>query len=201
MKVYKLTDHDGKTRKETQWGPGISHTANGQPCQPLCSDGWIHFYTNPLIAIFMNPAHADFKSPILWEAETSGEELHETLKSGCKTLTTIKEIPLPLVSSTQKIVLGILCAKEIYNGGAWNEWADKWLEDKDRTKESAQATATSTYDFAIKIECASSAYYAALSAADKDFFSSYDAARAVVASNINSNIDFLNLIEKAMTYK
>jgi len=140
-------------------------------------------------------------------------------------LTTLKEIPVPLVSSTQKIALGILCAKEVYNDGAWsdelvkqlnkyqtngvghpytwNEWADRWLSGENRTKESAKATATSTYSFAVKIDCASSAYYAvSAAAAENHSYPSYDAARAVVsATNINSDIDFLNLVEKAMTYK
>ena len=25
IKLYKLTDGDGKTRNDTQWGPGVSH--------------------------------------------------------------------------------------------------------------------------------------------------------------------------------
>ena len=72
MKVYKLTDKDGKTYCNTQWGPNVSHSANGKSGE-LCSSGWIHFYTNPLIAVLMNRIHANFTSPRLWEAEASGE--------------------------------------------------------------------------------------------------------------------------------
>jgi hypothetical protein len=91
MKTYKLTDENNQTRGGTQWGPGICHTAIGDG-EELCSDGWIHFYTNPLIAILMNPVHANFLNSRLWECETSGAELHVPLKSGCKTLKTVKEI-------------------------------------------------------------------------------------------------------------
>ena len=158
MKAYKLTDKNGQTRSQTQWGPGVSHSAKGDCGQPLCSDGWMHFYTNPLIAVLMNPIHAEFKSPKLWECETSGEELHEALKSGCKTLTTIEEIPLPEITLNQKIAFGILCAKEVCTDEAWNQWADRWLNGEDRTKESAAASDAAAIN--------ASAYAASYAAAD-----------------------------------
>ena len=95
MKAYKLTDKNGISKGNTQWGPYITHTASGKN-NNLCSDGWIHFYTDPVLAVLLNPIHANFSNPKLWECETSGEELHDPFKSGCKTLTTIKEIPLPM---------------------------------------------------------------------------------------------------------
>lgn len=136
MKAYKLTDQNSQTKFQTQWGENVSHTASGQDCD-LCSDGWIHFYTNPLIAVLMNPVHSNFSSPKLWECETRGKELHEPLKSGCKTLTTIKEIPVPEFTNTQRIVFAILCVKKVYNDPKWNKWADEWLSGKNRTKQSA----------------------------------------------------------------
>lgn len=29
MRLYKLTDEHGCTRNNTQWGPGVTHTAKG----------------------------------------------------------------------------------------------------------------------------------------------------------------------------
>ena len=104
--VYKLTDKFGQTIGMTQWGNNVSHTAKGNS-KKLCSDGFIHYYTHPLLAVLLNPIHADFKSPKLWEAEASGEIINEPLKSGCKTLRTIKEIPLPEISRVQKIAFEI----------------------------------------------------------------------------------------------
>ena len=103
--VYKLTDNVGQTKDNTQWGNNVSHTAKGDG-KVLCSDGFIHYYTHPLLAVLLNPIHAKFESPRLWEAEASGKILDEPLKSGCKTLTTIKEIPLPEISRVQRIVFG-----------------------------------------------------------------------------------------------
>ena len=193
MKAYKLTDENNQTRDHTQWGPGISHTANGNG-KGLCSDGWIHFYTNPLIAILMNPAHANFLTTRLWECETSGAELHVPLKSGCKTLKTVKEIPLPKITEAQKIAFGILSAKEIYHNEKWNSWADKWLSGEDRSNESAiTARAVSATAAAAEAASATWAAWAAWAAAN--------AAAAIWASDVNPNIDFLKLAEKALTYK
>jgi hypothetical protein len=35
----------------------------------LCGPGWLHAYESPLVAAFMNPIHADFRKPRLFEAE------------------------------------------------------------------------------------------------------------------------------------
>jgi len=215
--VFKLTDENGQTKGDTQWGKNISHTAKGNS-KELCSDGFIHYYTHPLLAVLMNPVHADFKSPKLWEAEASGKIINEPFKSGCKTLTTIKKIPLPEISRVQKIAFGILCAKEVCKGKAWNKWADKWLSGKDRSRESADAAADDAYNAddayaaaAYALAADAAAAYAAAYAADA---ASYDAARAANAAAdaraaaraaadaaYAESINFIELAEKAMTYK
>ena len=205
MKCYKLTDQNGKTRNNTQWGEIVSHTASGESGHELCSDGWIHFYTSPFLAALMNPSHANFKSPRLWEAESSGEELHELLKSGSKTLTTLKEIPLPEISLIQKVAFSILCGKEVYKDKDWTAWADKWLSGEDRTTESAEvashvaanAYANATYYAAD----AYAAYYASYAA----YYASYAADAAYYAADAaaakNPKINFGEIAEKAMNYK
>ena len=214
MKAYKLTNENGQTKNQTQWGPNVSHSAKGEPGQSLCSDGWMHFYTNPLIAVLMNPIHAEFKSPKLWECETSGEELHEALKSGCKTLTTIEEIPLPEITLNQKIAFGILCAKEVCTDEAWNQWADRWLNGEDRTKESAAASDAaainaSAHDLgnaayaaagaANNARAAAAAYDAAIDVSNAAANASYAAAYAYAAAAA-ANINFIEIAEQAMNY-
>jgi hypothetical protein len=203
MKAYKLTDEHGQTKDNTQWGPNVSHTATGDG-KYLCSNGWIHFYTHPLLAVLMNPAHANFSKPRLWEAESSGEELHEQLKSGSKTLTTVRELPLPEVSDTQRIAFGILCAKEVCKDEVWNNWADKWLSGEDRTKASAcaaayaaDAAADYAADAAADAADAAAAAYAASRAA---FAAAYAASRAADVADA-AKINFVEIAEKAMNYK
>ena len=144
MKAYKLTDENSRTKNNTQWGENVTHSATGRGTK-LCSDGWIHFYKSPLLAVFMNPIHGAFSNPILWECECSGKMVHEPTKSGCKTLTTIRKVELPSVTTTQQVAFGILASKKVYKNPKWNQWADNWLSGKDRTDATYAAYAATAY--------------------------------------------------------
>jgi len=144
--LYKLSDSDGKTMNGTQWGPGVSHSGTGKG--GLCGPGWIHAYEHPLVAVLMNPIHASFKNPRLWEAEGEIAIRDGQLKCGCKTLTTVREIPLPEITEEMRARFAILCAKEVCADLSWNAWADKWLSGEDRSVEAAKAAAWVLYDAA-----------------------------------------------------
>lgn len=161
MKLYKLTDGDGKTRNNTQWGPGVSHSGTREG--GLCGPGWIHAYEHPLIAVLLNPIHADFKSPRLWEAEGEIAIRDGQLKCGCATLTTILEITLPEITAEMRARFAILCVKDVCACSAWNAWADKWLSGEDRSAEAAASAARAAYRSAAS--AASAAYRAAYDAA------------------------------------
>lgn len=141
--LYKLTDQLHRTRaglsNETQWGEDVEHSAKGDS-KNLCSDGWIHAYTSPILAVILNPIHADIDSPILWEAE--GEiGKSDGCKVGCRTLKTVRVIPLPKVTTEQWVKFSILCAKRVYKDAEWGAWADAWLSEKDRSYGAARAAA------------------------------------------------------------
>ena len=144
MKLYKLTDGDGQTRNGTQWGPGVSHSGTGEG--ELCGPGWIHAYEHPLIAVLLNPIHADFQNPRLWEAEGDVGLRDGQLKCGCATLTTIREIPLPEITAEMRVRFAILCAKYVRACSEWNAWADKWLSGEDRSAEAAAVASRAAYD-------------------------------------------------------
>lgn len=125
MKLYKLTDQNGKSLNNTQWGAGITHTADGKS-NVLCNEHWIHAYTDPLLGIFMNPAHSAYRTPRLWECEgTVG--LRNADKCGCTSLTTVKEIEMPTITLEMRRKFARLCAIEVYP--AWKEYDidGKWL--------------------------------------------------------------------------
>ena len=177
-KLYKLTDGDGKTLNGTQWGPGVSHSGTGEG--GLCGPGWIHAYEHPLIAVLLNPTHANFQNPRLWEAEGEVGLRDGQLKCGCKTLTTVREIPLPSITTEMRVRFAILCAREAATADAawkeWEAWADRWLSGGDRSGASADAAATAaraTYDAAAR-----AAYDAAAWAAEAAYRAAYDAADA-----------------------
>src|ERR1700680_430807 len=142
MKLYKLTDEKGQTRGGVQWGENVTHTATGDATQDLCSDGWIHAYTSPLLAVLLNPIHANFASPKLFEATGEVGKRDGQLKVGVRSLTTVKEIPLPSVTDTQRIAFGILCALEVCKDAEFTTWAKDWLTGKDRGEKAASAVAS-----------------------------------------------------------
>jgi hypothetical protein len=101
MKLYKLTDGLGQTRNETQWGENITHSGTGKG--PLCSGGWIHAYEHQLLAAMLFPLHVTWKALRLWEAEGDPFFQEGHLICGCRTLTTIREIPMPEISLAQRM--------------------------------------------------------------------------------------------------
>jgi hypothetical protein len=138
MIVYKLTDQNLQTHGGYQWEPGVARETDGEG--NLCGPGWLHYYHDPLLAVLLNPIHADIEGPILWEAEADG--LHRDdkgLKGGCTRLTLIRQIDLPQITTEHRIRFAILCAKTVCNDPAWNRWADRWLDGSDRSQESAWA--------------------------------------------------------------
>ena len=163
----KLTNKDGYTKNQTLWGENITHEATGSSNQALCSDGWIHFYEHPLIAVFMNPVHARLNEPRLYSCLIEGEIKKDgQLKSGCKKLTTLSRLPLPVITSEQRIEIGIRCAMIVYKEQHWSLWAQKWLSGEDRTKKSADAAYDTAHDAAAYavIDAAYDAVHAAANA-------------------------------------
>ena len=99
--LCKLTDSKDKTRNNTQWGENITHTATGKG--DLCSNGWIHYYDSPLLAVLLNPIHGNFKSPNLWKVKVGDIVKKDNgLKFGTTSLTTLKRVELPIITMEQR---------------------------------------------------------------------------------------------------
>ncbi len=191
IKLYKLTDRDGQTWGGTQWGPGVSHSGTGEG--ELCGWGWIHAYEHPLIAVLMNPIHAKFKNPRLWEAEGEVGLRDGQIKCGCKTLTTIREIPLPSITTEMRVRFAIMCAKEVCADLPWNAWADKWLSGEDRSEAAAGAAAEAAW--AARAARAARAAEAAAAWAARAAYAAEAAAAAARAAG--HGIDIFEIAEKA----
>lgn len=142
MKLYKLTDENGQTYGGCQWGENITHGEDEllEGEGPLCSGHWYHAYQDPVLAVLMNPAHANFENPKLWEAEGNLNRV-EPDKVGCRSLTTLREISLPEVTTTQRAAFGILAALEVCDKPYFVAWANKWLTGKDKSAETTWAAA------------------------------------------------------------
>ena len=129
------------------------------------------------------------------------------MKCGCKTLTTLKKISLPEISTEQRIEIAIRCAQLACKEPAWNEWASKWLSGEDRSKESANAAyraaaaayaanaAYAAFAAGAGAYFADAAYYAD---ADADAAAAAYAASAARAAAWGVEFDLAEIIEKVL---
>lgn len=138
MKLYKLTDENDRTYGGCQWGEGVEHTASGTG--DLCGPGWIHAYTDPLLAVFLNSIHGCFdpESYHLWEAEGDIGKTDNGLKVGCTRVRTLCRAEPQRVTPGQHVRFGILCAMRACEDETWRTWAKRWLSGKDRSETAAR---------------------------------------------------------------
>ena len=209
--LYKLTDKDGYTRRgernQLHWSEGCTHSAllSGNE---LCSGAVIHAYYDPLLAILLNPLHCayDLNSCRLFECSGEIVATDYQLKCGVKTLHCIREITKPEITTEQRARFAILCAKLVYNDPSWNNWADNWLNNVDRSTRAARYAAS--YAASEASAAASEARYAANAARSASYAASdaasvaSDAASAAsyavyAASSASSSFDLINIAQRA----
>ena len=146
--VYKLTDENMRTYGGCQWEIGVAKTSSGEG--ELCGPGWLHAYTDPLLAVFLNPLYAKFKKPRLFECEGDVGKTDHGLKIGCTRLTLVREIPVPVVTVEQRVRFAILCAMEVYHDPKWRVWALSRLSGEDRSaRASASAAELASFHAAL----------------------------------------------------
>ena len=137
--LYKITDANWETKNRTKWGPGVTHTAPGSGA--LCTNGWLHAYLSPELATLLNPIHAAFKDPVLWEAEGEIGARDGQLKVGSAALTTVRTVEAPVFTMEHRVKFAILCAKAVYHDPDFVAWADAWLGGADRSYKAEVAAA------------------------------------------------------------
>jgi len=161
--LYKLTDEHDQTSGGCQWGENVEVRTHGKGT--LCSPGWTHWYTDPLLAVLLNPLHGafDLATAHLWEGE--GEVgATDGLKVGCAVARTIHRVPLPAVTSEQRVRFGIGCAWILCSGDRWRAWARGWLREDDRTSATAAAAAAAARTPRPALRAAAEAAWAAAQA-------------------------------------
>lgn len=188
MKYYKLTNSEGKTYNDTKWGNGVTHRAR-KAGNNLCSDNVIHVYDHPLKAAMFNPIHANFLNPLLWKCHVKKIVADDGLKVGVKQCTTIEQVPLPEITTNQRVHFAILCALEVYQKESFVKWAKAWLSGENRTRAASEAAARAAWAAWVS-EAASEA------AADAAARAAVRAAEAAAAKA--AHVDFLALIKKAL---
>lgn len=149
MTLYKLTDQNMQTYGETQWSLNVPVSAEGDAIT-LCSNGFIHAYENPWIALIMNPQHANFLSPRLFIAEGTISIKDGVLKCGCKSLTLVSELSVPTIETEKLVEFAIKCALSACKDTRFNRWAKYWLNNSNRSAADA-ATAAGAADADINL--------------------------------------------------
>jgi len=200
---YKLTTQDLTTYNDTKWVLNEQKKTSGEG--QLCNSGWLHCYTSPLLAILLNPIHANITNPKLFKCEVEGKCLEDNgLKEGWTMMRIIEEIEIPQLTPVNKAAFGILCALEVYKDKKWIKWANNWLNGKDRSKESASAARyADAAAHAANAESAYAARYAAAAAASNAAADDYYAYRAAYYAAVASyaNINLIKIAERCLEYK
>jgi hypothetical protein len=188
MKFYKLLTQDLTSHKDTKWELNKTITATKEGTK-MCTDQVLHCYTHPLLAILFNPLHAEISNPRLFEIEIDAIVNTDGLKYASKQQTLIKELTIPEISLEQRIEFAIRVVKLVYKDTKWNTWADNWLNNTDRTKESARAAAraaNATYAVAKAADAAAATYASVANAASAADAATYAVAKAADAAAYNA---------------
>ena len=186
QKYYKLLSQEMTSHNDTKWEIGTTITIL-KPGKEMCTDQVLHCYNHPLLAVFLNPIHADIKNPLLFEIKVDEIVNSDGLKFASKSQTLLKEISLPEISTDQRIASSIKIAKTVYKDEKWNEWADKWLSGEDHSITPA-ANAAALYANATDVYASAVAFAAANAAAN---------ARS---DSANTNADVANVAMYAYAY-
>lgn len=190
--VYKLTTQDDKTRKgcfnECTWGPGVTHNGTGKG--DLCGPGYIHAYLSPILAVMLNPIHAAIPDPKLWECSVDAiAKTDNDLKVGAVSLTTVRSVELPVVTTRHRVIFALLCAEKAQEIAEPFVSGNKQWQVTYRTKMAEFNVWKADYLAGRKTA------YAANAAA---YAAAYAAARAAPQS---IRIDLVAIAERALTYK
>ena len=196
MRFYKLLTQDMTSHNDTKWELNIPITVTKEGTE-MCTDQVLHCYNHPLLAIVLNPIHADIKNPRLFEIEVDKIVNTDGLKYASKQQTLIKEITIPEISIEQKLEFAIRVTQLILKDTKWNSWADNWLNNTDRTKESAYAAfvdaycATANATVYATANAANAAYAAyATDARAADVYAAANAVNACAAANATDKNEF-----------
>lgn len=138
--LIKLTNAKWETRGPTRWGPNVTHgPLSGEG--GLCGPGWYHAYTSLELALMLNPIHANIANPVAWLAEGEIGISDNGLKVGCRSLTTIRIVEQPTITTEHRVRFGLLCSLKVCDNPSYARWANGWLSGEDRTVESARKAA------------------------------------------------------------
>lgn len=200
--LYKLTDDTMRTYRGYQWTVGPIHAAWGTG--PLCSEGWLHAYRHPLVALMMNVGDLGIQNPRLFRAEGVIGLEDNGLQVGCTALRLCEELPIPAITTEHRVTMAMFAALKVYSELEWLAWATRWLDGNPgaRSREEQQAQSAKTRIHAMKdVPHAWPAWWA-IESAGMTVFSAEDAAMAIRMASYaaQGGVDFGAMAERAMEH-
>ena len=99
----KLVNQDITTHGGFKWKVGKWYKIDKSDYgSGLCSESYFHCYEHPLLAILLNPIHADIENPKLFQVNVKGKKESDQFKFGFTQMRLAKEIKLHKISMIQK---------------------------------------------------------------------------------------------------
>jgi hypothetical protein len=133
MTRYLLTNADHTTWRGNQIDTGRSVFSSNSENNVIATNA-DELGDSPLVAIMLNPWHAQIDQQKMLEIEISQIDV---VKNDPHINLLVRESELPSVTTDQKIVFGLMVIQEVYQKSVFNEWADGWISGSDRSAESA----------------------------------------------------------------
>ena len=203
---YKLTNQDMTTHNGYKWEINKWRKVNAKDGDGnLCSGSFLHAYTDPVLAIFLNPIHANISNMRLFRAEGRGRFADDNgLKIGYSQMRLVEELPVKMPTTEQRVKFAILCAMEVYEHPDFLDWCHKWLIGEDRSEDRSEAAAWAAARAAAR--AARAAWAAARAAARAAWAAAWAAAEAAeaaaeaaeAAAEARKQIDLIAIARKAM---
>ena len=138
--MYKLLTQDMKSHRGFQWEINKEYRIDKHGNE-LCSDQVFHCYSHPILAILLNPIHANIDNPRLFEIEVDAIVNDDGLKYGTKIQKLVRELEVPQLDIMTKVDFSIRIAMEVYKEQGFTTWADNFLNRIDTTEAAARAAA------------------------------------------------------------
>jgi hypothetical protein len=165
MLLYKFVSDEFKTKNATRWAVGVKNEAQGLG-NALCTDGVLHGYEHPLLAVFLKSQHVEDEFKILIEVDSSEIVARDGLKVGSKRQQMIRQIDAPDITVKQRIEI----AKRISGEATSEAYSKKSVQYSKYAAEHARYSA----EYAR--------YSAEYAAEDAEYSSEYSAADAAVSA-------------------
>lgn len=195
--LYKLTNPDATTQNGVKWQPGHSHRLPKIDNPQLCQPGVFHAYRSINLAFLLNPIHANFPNPRVFEARGT-VVVSDWGKAGCFGLKIVRELEKPTWVGGKddlpvRLQFAALCAKEVLP-----LFESQYPNDR-RPRLAIQTTENRIAAFAAHaVGDTANASYVAANAADDASYAAAHAAHVAANNDSVANIDFGALADQAV---